>query len=216
MFTDRIDAGRRLADALEPLAGEDVVVLGLPRGGVPVAFEVAKQLHAPLDVFCVRKLGVPGHEELGLGAIAEGAVFVDREMCRALGVSPEDLHALMAKKSEELADRQRRFRLGRPAIPLEGRTVILVDDGIATGGTVKAAVRGIRERLPKRIVLAVPVAAASSLREIASEVDEVVCLRAPEDLRAVGLWYDDFRSVEDEDVIALLAKASEDREAATT
>ncbi|HEU0031891.1 MAG TPA: phosphoribosyltransferase family protein [Kofleriaceae bacterium] len=205
MFSDRKAAGVALAQALLHLAGQDAIVLGLPRGGVPVAAEVARVLGAPLDVWVVRKIGAPLQPELGVGAVAEGpAVIVDTDLMELLGIDRDEVLALARQEQAEVERRVVRFRGGRPAPQLEGRVVILVDDGIATGGTMRAAIRAIRKQRPRRLVLAVPVAAPDVLDSLRPEVDEVVCLHQVRDLRAVGLWYEDFRQVPDEVVVRML------------
>ncbi|NPC79127.1 phosphoribosyltransferase, partial [Pyxidicoccus fallax] len=207
-FEDRVDAGRRLALQLleRGYTGEETVVLGLPRGGVPVAYEVALALGAPLDVWVVRKVGAPGYEELGLGAVAEGGVaFLNRELMDEMGVTEDDLREIVRRKAGEVDARVARFRQGAEPPWLEGKRVILVDDGIATGGTIRAAIRALRARRPGRIVLAVPVAAAETLTELESQVDDVVCVSPARSLHAIGQWYVDFRQVPDEEVVELLA-----------
>lgn len=204
-FLDRTDAGRRLAKLLLAYREEKPLVLGLPRGGVPVAYEVAEALGAPLDVWVVRKVGAPHYPELGLGAVAEGGiVYLNRELVREVGVAPADLKRVVEKRSAEVEERVRKFRGGWPAPPIAARTVILVDDGIATGGTIHAAVSALRLAEPKRIVLAVPVAASQSLDELRPLVDEVVCVHDTPVLHAIGAWYDDFYQVPDDEVIRLL------------
>jgi predicted phosphoribosyltransferase len=208
-FRDRTEAGRQLA---RKLAGygqrHDVLVLALPRGGVPVAFEVAQALHAPLDVFLVRKLGLPGHEELAMGAIATGGVRVlNEEVVRSLRVSEDVLAAVAAQEEKELKRREQAYR-GHSRVPeIRGKTVILIDDGIATGSTMRAAIAALRKQHPARIVVAVPTAAASTCDEIEREVDELVALIRPEEFYAVGQWYLDFSQTTDEDVIDLLERA---------
>jgi putative phosphoribosyl transferase len=206
-FRDREEAGQRLAALLGRYRDEAPLVLGLPRGGVPVAWEVARALDAPLDVFVVRKLGAPFQPELGIGAIAEGGIVVLDERAGALGITEADIEAIKERESRELSRRVQRFRGGRPPPDVRGRTVILVDDGIATGGTARAAVRAARELGARRIVLAVAVAPASTVEALAPEVDDLVCVEAPEDLYAIGLWYRDFRQVSDEEVADWLARA---------
>lgn len=191
-------------------AGPDVVVLGLPRGGVPVAAEVAEALGAPLDVIVVRKLGVPAQPELGMGAIGEGGVRVlDPELIRRAGVAPGAVEAVEHRERAELERRVRRFRGDRPAVPIEGRTAIIVDDGVATGGTARAAVQVARAHGAARVVLAVPVAAPEAVRELAGVADDVIALETPELMRAIGYWYDDFTQTSDEDVVALLSGVGE-------
>jgi predicted phosphoribosyltransferase len=209
LFSDRFDAGRRLAAELLDYADRpDVLVLALPRGGVPVAFEVARALHAPLDVFLVRKLGVPGHRELAMGAIASGGVRVlNEDVVRGLGVPDEVLDAVAARERTELERREWAYRDGRPPPAVRGRTVILVDDGLATGSTMRAAVRALRAQGPARIVVAVPVGAPETCAEFQDEADEAVCARTPDPFYAVGLWYSDFTQTTDEEVRDLLARA---------
>jgi putative phosphoribosyl transferase len=208
LFANREEAGRLLAEALEKYAQyDDAIVLGLPRGGVPVAYEVARRLKRPLDVFIVRKLGVPGFEELALGAIASGGVRVlNEDVVRALPNAPELIEAVTVKELAELERRERNYRDGRPPPEIRGRTVILVDDGVATGATMRAAVGALRESGAARIVVAVPVGAAETCREFTGLVDEVVCLMAPEWFRAVGQFYEHFPQVSDEEVRELLAR----------
>jgi predicted phosphoribosyltransferase len=210
LFRDRPDAGRRLAERLGPIPG-DVVVLGLPRGGIPVAYEVARALGAPLDVFVVRKLGVPGHEELAMGAIASGGVrVVNRDVVEALGIPPRVLDEVARAEGRELERRERSYRDGRAAPEVGGRTVVLVDDGLATGSTMRAAVAALRQLRPARVVIAVPVAAASTCEELRAEVDDVVCADTPEPFVAVGRFYEDFSQTTDDEVRALLAEAGRD------
>jgi putative phosphoribosyl transferase len=214
-FRDRAEAGRVLAGALSHYAGrDDVVVLALPRGGVPVAYEVAKALAAPLDVFLVRKLGVPGHEELAMGAIASGGVLVlDDGVLRWLGISEEQIQKTLARELDELRRREAAYRDGRPLPDLKGKTVILVDDGLATGASMQAAARAVRRYDPARIVIAVPVASRATCDQFRDDVDEVVCAVTPEPFYAVGSWYEDFSQTTDEEVRELLERAAEKREA---
>ena len=207
-FRDRYDAGRQLAERLTEYAGRsDVLVLALPRGGVPVACEVAATLDAPLDVFLVRKLGVPGQEELAMGAIASGGVRVLNEhVVEMVGVSDQEIDEVAAREQQELERREREYRNGRPAPRIRGRTVILIDDGLATGSTMRAAVQAVRRQGASRVVVAVPVAAASTCDEFRAEVDDVVCAVTPEPFYAVGLWYEDFSQTTDEEVRRLLDK----------
>lgn len=205
MFADRRTAGRQLAQALIHHAGTQPIVLGLPRGGVVVADEVARVLGGTLDVWVVRKLGAPYQPELGMGAIAEGpAVVLDRQIVRHVCTSLEELYDVARREMAEVSRRVTRFRGDRPAPALEGRTVIIVDDGIATGGTVRAAIRAIRKRRPARLVVATPVASPDIVESLSREVDEVVCLYEPEPMYAIGLWYEDFRQVSDEEVVRIL------------
>ena len=208
-FKDRDDAGSQLAELLTHLRGRDALVLALPRGGLPVAYEVARALQAPLDVLNVRKLGVPWHEELAMGAIATGGVRVlNNEIIMATGVTTEILDEATAIQQVELDRRERLYRLGRPAPTIRGRMVVLVDDGIATGATVRAAISVVRAQHPAKLILAVPVAQASVASELAREVDELVCVRRPGDLYAIGVWYDHFPQLTDADVQETLAKAA--------
>ena len=208
VFRDRTDAGQRLAFALRRHRNESPIVLGLPRGGVAVAYEVARALGAPLDVWVVRKVGAPGHEELGLGAVAEGGeTYLNHHLMTELGVRAEDVADIVDREAAEVDARVRRLRRGRPPPPIGGRVVIVVDDGIATGGTVRAAIRAIRRGGPQRLILAVPVASASTLDSLRPEVDEVVCLDADPDLAAIGGYYDDFGQTTDEEVLDLLERA---------
>ncbi|MCJ0874472.1 phosphoribosyltransferase family protein [Streptomyces sp. AP-93] len=210
MFTDRTDAGQRLAEALRHLAGVNPVVLGLPRGGVPVAFQVAQALGAPLDVIVVRKLGVPYHRELGFGAIGEGGVrVISDDIVRQSRVRQEDLAAVEHAEEAELVRQARKFREDRPRVPLDGRTVIVVDDGIATGATAAAACAVVRAMGAARVVLAVPVAPPDAVAWLRTEADEVVCLSTPRAFRAVGEWYQDFSQTPDDEVVALLAQAAD-------
>lgn len=207
LFRNRAHAGQLLASLLEKYSDRpDVIVLGLPRGGVPVAFEVARKLNAPLDVFVVRKLGVPEHRELAMGAIATGGVCVlNRNVMETLGLSQLTLDAVAAEEQKELARRELLYR-GRKAAPrLGGKTVILVDDGIATGSTMRAAVRAIRLQGPACVVVAIPVCALSAFDDFRNEADEVIALMTPENFYSVGQWYQDFSQTEDEEVTELLA-----------
>jgi predicted phosphoribosyltransferase len=206
LFHDRSDAGRQLASRLTAYgARPDVLVLALPRGGVPVAYEVAQALQAPLDVFLVRKLGVPGREELAMGAIASGGVRVlNEEVVRVLDVPDDVLRAVTAEEEWELKRRERLYRDDRPLPSVEDKTVILIDDGLATGSTMRAAVAALRRLGPARIVVAVPVASADTCEEMRGEVDEVVCAHTPDPFHAVGLWYQDFSQTTDEEVRDLL------------
>jgi putative phosphoribosyl transferase len=212
-FRDRAEAGRILATRLAAYTGQPtVLVLALPRGGVPVAFEIARALHAPLDVINVRKLGVPGEEELALGAIASGGVRVlNDDVVRMLGLPQEMIDAIATREAHEVERRERLYRGGRPALEVRGRTVILVDDGMATGATMRAAVSAVRQQQPARIIIAVPVAASTTCEEFAAEVDDVVCVLRPENFFAVGSWYEQFSQTSDEEVADLLARAARER-----
>jgi predicted phosphoribosyltransferase len=211
-FADRADAGRQLAEKLSEYAGRpDVIVLGLPRGGVPVAYEVAKRLHAPLDVFIVRKLGVPGFEELAAGAIASGGVRVlNQDVMRAIPYADEAIEAVTAKETAELERREQIYREGRPPPELRDRAVILVDDGLATGATMRAAVKALRQRGAAKIVVAVPVGPPDTCRELEQEADETVCLSTPIFFQAVGQYYEDFSQTSDDDVRELIASAAQE------
>jgi len=213
IFLDRIDAGRRLAKKLEIYAGrKDVLVLGIPRGGVPVAFQVAFELEVPLDVFVVRKLGVPSHEELAFGAIATGEVRVlDKQSVEEVGISDSEIERITVRQRQELNRRESVYRGGRPPLNLKGKTVILVDDGIATGASTLAAITALRELKPERIVLAAPVAPASTCRRLRREVDDLICLHTPEAFFAIGQFYEDFSQVSDEEVTSLLQLSAEQR-----
>ena len=212
-FHDRHDAGRQLARRLGEYAGrDDVLVLALPRGGVPVAAEVADALDAPLDVFLVRKLGLPGREEFAMGAIAMGGVQVlNQDVVRHFGVSAAQVAAVVAEEQAELERRARLYRGDRPPPALAGRTVLIVDDGLATGATMRAAVQALRARGPARIVVAVPVAAPEACEEFRHEADDAVCALTPERFEAVGLWYEDFSQTSDAEVRRLLAEAAQRR-----
>jgi putative phosphoribosyl transferase len=207
-FLDRRDAGRRLAAELKPLAQERPVIVALPRGGVPVAVEVARALEAPLEILAVRKLGAPGNPELGVGAVAEdGTGVLDPRSATIVGMTQATLDATLARESEELLRRVARYREARPPIPVAGRWVIVIDDGLATGLSDLAAVRALRKRGVKRIVVAVPVGSAESVAMLEREADQVLCLMIPRRLHGVGMWYRDFTAVSDEQVLALLAEA---------
>jgi len=211
-FPDRIEAGRLLAEELEKYADrDDVIVLGLPRGGVPVANEVATRLRAPLDVFIVRKLGVPGFEELAAGAIASGGVRVlNEDVMRAIPHADQAIEAVTARETTELQRREQIYREGRPAPDLRDRIAILVDDGLATGATMRAAVKALRQRGAAKIVVAVPVGPPDTCHEIEEQADETVCLSMPEFFQAVGQYYEDFSQTTDEDVRQLLTSAARD------
>jgi putative phosphoribosyl transferase len=207
-FHDRQAAGRRLGERLASMRGPDVVVLGLPRGGVAVAAEVARALGAPLDVVVVRKVGVPGQPELAMGAVGEGGVLVvDERVVRLAHVAPEELEQAAGRERAELESRVRRFRSSRPAVALAGRTAVLVDDGVATGSTARAACSVVRALGAARIVLAVPVCARPSSRMLASVADDLVCLQTPRDFAAVGQFYVDFSPTTDDEVVELLERA---------
>jgi putative phosphoribosyl transferase len=213
-FRDRKDAGRRLAKRLERYREESPIVLALPRGGVPVAYEISRALHAPLDVFLSRKLGAPGREEFGIGAVAQGGVrLLNERAVEALEIPKEYIERAAKEETEEI---ERRLRLlrgeGRPDPEVEGRTVILVDDGIATGVTVRAAIEALRQLHPRRLVLAVPVCAEQTTETLRSEVDELICLEAPSNLMAISLWYRNFEQTSDEEVIELLEHARREQE----
>ena len=210
-FRDRRDAGRLLAAKLGTYANRpDVLVLALPRGGVPVAAEVARALGAPLDVFLVRKLGIPGHQELAMGAIATGDVRVlNDEVVRALNIPDRVIDAVTAQEARELARREGLYRGGRPPLDVRGWTVVLVDDGLATGATMHGAVKALRQQGPARVVVAVPIAPPETCEELRTEVDDVICAVTPEPFHAVGLWYEDFSQTTDEEVRDLLAGREE-------
>jgi predicted phosphoribosyltransferase len=210
LFQDRYEAGRLLASKLRSFANHpDAVVLALPRGGVPVGFEVAKTLNLPLDVFVVRKLGVLGYEELAMGAIASGGVRVlNEDLIRSASIPDEVVDAVAAEEERELERREREYREGRPPIDVKGRTVILVDDGLATGSSMRVAVLALRNRKPRQIVIAVPVASPQTCAEFESEVDQVICAVTPEPFLAVGQWYKDFSQTSDEEVRDLLRRAA--------
>jgi putative phosphoribosyl transferase len=210
IFTNRAEAGQKLALQLTRYAKRgDVIILAAPRGGVPVAFELAKRLDAPMDLFMLRKLGVPGREEFAFGAIASGGVrVVDRDTVEGLGITGLDIDRITRAEEKELVRRELAYRGGRPPLNVKGLTVILVDDGIATGASMRAAIRALRQMEPKRIVLAVPVAPASTCSHLRTEVDELVCLEMPKPFFGVGQFYKDFSQVSDEEVKDLLDKCS--------
>jgi len=207
-FRNRTDAGRQLAEKLAAYANRpDVLILALPRGGVPVAFELARAFGAPLDVFLVRKLGVPGYEELAMGAVATGGVRVlNDEIVRGLGISEHEIDAVVARELRELSRRDRLYRGDRPPSDVAGRTVILVDDGLATGATMRAAVQALRQQQPGRIVAAVPTASPDTCQVLKAEADDVICAMTPEPFFAVGHWYEDFTQTTDDEVRELLAR----------
>jgi predicted phosphoribosyltransferase len=210
-FRDRTEAGRILAQELSHYEGrDDVIVLALPRGGVPVGYEVARALRAPLDVFVARKLGLPGYPELAMGAIAAGGVAVlDRALVHRLGISEETIRQVVAQEARELERREVAYRDGRPPPDLKGKTVILVDDGLATGATMRAAALAAKEHQPERVIVAVPVAAPQTCDEFRGDVDEIICAVTPEPFYAVGIWYENFDQTTDNEVRELLARASE-------
>ncbi|NOK07642.1 phosphoribosyltransferase [Corallococcus exercitus] len=211
MFRDRFDAGRALGQRLRVLlgGGGDLVVLALPRGGVPVGFEVARILGVPLDVFVVRKLGTPGHEELAMGAIATGGVTVLNEgIVGRLGIARAAIAAAVEREARELARREQLFRDGRPPARVEGRTVVLVDDGLATGSTMRAALQALRQHAPARVVVGVPVGAPETCAALQDEADAVICIHTPARFFAVGQWYEDFTQTTDDEVRELLARAA--------
>jgi predicted phosphoribosyltransferase len=208
IFKDRIHAGKELGEALAGRLDGDLVVLGLPRGGVPVAAEVARILGAPQDVYLVRKLGLPGHEELAMGAIASGGVRVlNEDMVRRMGVSDEAVAAVAAREQQELERREEVYRGDRTPPDVAGRTVVVVDDGLATGSTMRAAVQALRALEPKRIVVAVPVAPPETCSLLEQEADMVVCLSTPDNFRGVGAWYENFSQTSDEEVLQALNRA---------
>ncbi|MEW6497146.1 MAG: phosphoribosyltransferase [Cyanobacteriota bacterium] len=217
LFKNRKAAGQVLAKELTTYANRpDVVVLALPRGGVPVAFEVAKALNAPLDVFVVRKLGVPGQEELAMGAIASGGVRVlNKDVVEPRHLSEETINQVAAKEQQELERRERLYRDDRPAPDLQGRTVILIDDGLATGATMRAAVKALRQQQPAQIVIGVPISSPDTCHEFEDEVDKIVCAMTPRPFYSVGLWYDDFSQTTDEEVRDLLKQATTSEKAST-
>lgn len=210
LFRNRSGAGRILAGKLASYADRpDVLVLALPRGGLPVAFEVAQELHAPLDVFLVRKLGLPGQEELAMGAIASGGTrVINEEVVGTLKIPDDVIETVANEEQQELNRRESEYREGRPPPDVRGRTVILVDDGLATGSTMRAAVAALRQQGPARIVVAVPVGAPDTCAELERVADEVVCVQTPQPFNAVGAWYEDFRQTSDEEVRDLLARAA--------
>lgn len=210
IFGDRVEAGRALAERLwEYASRHDLVVLGLPRGGVPVAAEVAQRLNAPLDIWLVRKLGVPGHPEFAMGAIAGGGVVeIDEALVRELQIAPHAVREVVRSERAELERRERAYRRGKPPPYLEGKTVIVVDDGMATGSTMRAAVSSLRNFKPARIVVAVPVASSEAYRDLGGHADECVCVACPDPFRAVGLFYKDFSATSDEEVLECLDRFS--------
>jgi len=207
MFRDRAEAGERLADLLSDLQGQGVVVLGIPRGGVEIAAVLARRLGAPLDVVIPRKVGAPGNPELGLGAVAEDVEVLDERLIRVLAVKEDYLRSEIAAQQEEIARRSSAYRGDKPPVPMEGKVVVVVDDGVATGGTAVAALRWARARGAKRVVLAVPVAPPEAVHRLEQEADEVRVLATPEPFYAVGQWYDNFPQVSDQRVVELLAES---------
>lgn len=212
-FFDRTEAGQQLAAQLTAYSNRpDVLVLALPRGGVPVAFEIAHKLHAPLDVVVIRKLGVPGQEELAMGAIAPGGLrILNDDVVYMLGISNEIVNEVAAREQHELERRERLYRGNRPACDVHGRTVVLVDDGIATGATMRAAIAAVKQQQPAHLVVAVPVAAAATCDELAAQGNEVICTRKLEMLYAIGIWYEHFSQTGDEEVCDLLERASHEQ-----
>lgn len=214
MFQNRQDAGRQLAERLTHYRNESPLVLAIPRGGVPIGYEIARKLNAPLDVLVVRKLGAPGNPERGIGAIGSGGVCVlDRDATNYLGVTDAQLDQILATEHAELERRIHRFRGDRPLPNVQDRTVIVVDDGLATGVTAQAAIEILRRQCPQKIVLAVPVAPAETVEAFRSEVDDLVCLYTPYDLQAIGRWYVTFEQLSDEEVLTWLERAKQEREA---
>ncbi len=212
-FRDRVEAGRHLGEVLARKLGKqnDVIVLALPRGGVPVGAEVARALDAPLDVFIVRKLGVPGHEELAMGAIASGGVRVlNRDVLSYVPLPQKAIDAVAEREQQELQRREREYRGSRPPLDVRNMTVIIVDDGLATGSTMRAAVEALKKMAPRAIIVAVPVAAPQTCEEFRNEGVDIVCLRTPEPFQAVGLWYEDFSQTTDEEVHELLQQPAHD------
>lgn len=208
IFTDRVEAGRMLAERMKAYAmRKDVTVLGIPRGGIPVAFEIAEALGAPLDVFVARKLGVPGQEELAFGAIASGGVRVlDAEIIGALGISEADIEEVTVRERRELERRERLYRGAKAPLDVVGRTVILVDDGIATGSSIRAAIAALRHLQPARLIVAAPVAPLATCARLRQEVDDLVCVDTPKSFRAIGEFYEDFSQVTDQEVTGLLRR----------
>jgi predicted phosphoribosyltransferase len=216
IFQDRRDAGKRLARELLRFKANDPVVLALPRGGVAVAFEIARALEAPLDLVLVRKIGAPDQPELAVAAVVDGEkteIVVNEDVLEALALTESFVHERAAREIEEIERRRRVYLRGRDRVPVAGKTALVVDDGIATGATMRAALRAVRRRQPKRLVLAVPVAPPDTVESLRSEVDEVVCLSTPSLFGAIGYFYRDFRQVDDEDVRRLLAEAAPQRTA---
>jgi putative phosphoribosyl transferase len=216
-FKDRVEAGQILANKLTKYADQNPLVLALPRGGLPVAFEVAKTLKAPLDVYIVRKLGVPGQEELAMGAIATGGVRVlNRPVVDSMQISEEEIETETRKEQAELSRREELYRAGRPPLDVSKRTVILVDDGIATGSTIKAAIAALKKQGAGRVIVGVPVAPLATIEELKNEVDEVICVSTPDFFIAISVWYDNFPQVTDDEVREFLRKAELKTEAVAT
>ena len=213
IFRNRTDAGLQLAQRLSSFAGRaDITVLGIPRGGVVVAFEIAQALHSPLDVFLSRKLGVPGHEELAFGAVSAGdGRYLDRQVIRAARVTPQQIESVTESVQAALAQRAALYRRDRPPLQIEGRAVILIDDGIATGASIYAAISALRQMNPARLILAVPVAPPSTCAWLKTQVDQLICLHEPENFYAVGQFYDQFTQVTDDEVIHLLRRSQIER-----
>lgn len=213
-FRNRVEAGRLLAEALEPYGGRtDVLILALPRGGLPVAFEVAQALAAPLDLMLVRKLGVPGQEELAMGAIASGGIkYLNQDLVSSLRISDSVIDRVVSREKKELERREQAYRGQRPVPEVRHHCVVLIDDGLATGATMRAAVLALRQRQPGRIVIGVPVAPADTVEKLRAEADEVICLATPEPFLAIGQWYRDFSQTSDEEVRDLLVRAWQQRE----
>lgn len=209
LFQNRSDAGQKLAQKLKGYANrEDVLILALPRGGVPVAFEVAKELNAPMDIYLVRKLGLPGHEELAMGAIASGGIKVlNEDVVDALDIPDKVIQAVTRREQAELERRERAYRGSRERLDIQGKTVILIDDGLATGSSMRAAVAGLRAQDPANIIVAVPIAPPDTCEMLEQEVDEIVCAATPEPFFGVGLWYENFDQTTDEEVSDLLKRA---------
>lgn len=212
-FQDRYEAGRFLASKLRQFKNDpSVLVLALPRGGVPVAYEVAKELNAAMDVFLVRKMGVPGYEELAMGAVASGGVRVlNQEVIQRMGISQRMIEAMAQEKLQELERRERMYRRNREAVPIEGRNIILIDDGLATGASMRAAVHALQNRSPKLINVAVPIGSTDTCNQLRNEADEVICALTPEPFYAVGAWYSDFIQITDDEVGRLLDHAAHER-----
>jgi predicted phosphoribosyltransferase len=210
IFRDRVDAGRKLAQKLMKYKDRpDLMILALPRGGVPVAFEVARALNVPLDILLVRKLGVPGHEELAMGAIASGGVrILNQDVVRILRIADEAIEFATARELQELERRERVYRGDRPRPEIKGRTAIIIDDGLATGASMRAAIAALRAQAPKRIIVAVPTASSETCETFKHEVDEIVCVTTPEPFMGVGFWYHEFEQTTDQEVRELLARAA--------